>query len=56
MKNLLKSSGIILVFIAVLLLVYEVKTGINDNAFLVASAVLIIIGLILHVVLNKKLM
>jgi hypothetical protein len=56
MKNLIKFSGLFLVFIAVLLLVFEVKSGINDNTFLVLSAVLIIAGLVLHVVLNKKMM
>lgn len=56
MKNLLKYSGLILVFIAVVLLVFEVKSGINNNTFLILSAVLIIIGLALHVILNKKLM
>jgi hypothetical protein len=56
MKNLIKFSGLFLVFIAVVVLVFEVKSGINDNTFLVISGALIIAGLILHVVLNKKML
>lgn len=56
MKDLIKFSGLILVFIAVLILIFEVKSGINNNTLLILSAALIIIGLALHVILNKKLM
>jgi hypothetical protein len=56
MKNLIKFSGLFLVFIAVLILILEVKSGINNNTYLVLSGSLIIVGLILHVVLNKKMM
>lgn len=42
-------------FIGVLLLIFEVKSGINDNTYLVASGVLVVLGLVVHVVLNKKL-
>jgi len=55
MKQLLKYLGLILVFIGVLLIIFEVKTGINDNTYLVTSGVLIVLGLVVHVVLNKKL-
>lgn len=55
MKQLLKYLGLVFVFIAVLLLIYEVKTGINDNSFLVISGALVIIGLVVHVVMNKQL-
>jgi hypothetical protein len=56
MKNLLQLSGLILIIIAVIILVFEVLTGINDNSFLIASGILLIAGLVVHVVLNKKYM
>jgi hypothetical protein len=56
MQTFLKFLGLILIFIAVLILVYELLTGINNNSYLIASGVLLLAGLVLHVILNKKLM
>lgn len=57
MKNLLKNLGVILVIIGAIILIAVFFTGsaaINDNAVLGGSIVLIVIGLILHIILNKK--
>ena len=57
MKNLLKNLGVILVIIGAIILIAVFFTGsaaINDNAVLGGSVALIVIGLILHIVLNKK--
>lgn len=56
MKNLLQLTGLILVILAVIILIVEVVTGINNNSFLIASGILLIAGLVAHVVLNKKYM
>ena len=57
MKNLLKNLGVILVIIGAIILIAVFFTGsaaINDNAVLGGSVALIVIGLILHIILNKK--
>ncbi|MBQ2857172.1 MAG: hypothetical protein IJE78_08670 [Bacteroidaceae bacterium] len=58
MKSLLKNLGLLLVIIAAVVLIAIFFTGsaaINDNAVLGGSIALMVVGLILHIVLNKKL-
>lgn len=57
MKSLLKNLGLILMIIGAAILVGIACTGsaaINDNAVLGGSAALIVIGLIVYIVLNKR--
>ncbi|MBR4922223.1 MAG: hypothetical protein IKW37_04390 [Bacteroidaceae bacterium] len=57
MKSLLKNLGLLLVIIGAVILIAVFFTGsaaINDNAVLGGSFALIVVGLILHIVLNKK--
>lgn len=57
MKSLLKNLGLILMIIGAAILVGIFFTGsaaINDNGVLGGSAALIVIGLIVYIVLNKR--
>lgn len=55
MKSLLKNLGLLLVIIgAVILIICYYGGNVNDNAILATSLVLIIVGLISHIVLNKR--
>ena len=57
MKSLLKNLGLILMIIGAAILVGVFFTGsaaINDNGVLGGSAALIVIGLIVYSVLNKR--
>ena len=57
MKSLLKNLGLLLIIIAAVALIAIFFTGsaaINDNAILGGSVALMVVGLILHIVLNKK--
>ncbi|MBE6274254.1 MAG: hypothetical protein J6B82_05380 [Bacteroidaceae bacterium] len=57
MKSLLKNLGLLLVVIAAVVLIgifFSGSAAINDNAVLGGSIALMVIGLILHIVLNKK--
>ena len=57
MKSLLKNLGLLLVIIGAVILIAVFFTGsaaINDNAVLGGSVGLILLGLILHIVLNKR--
>ena len=57
MKSLLKNLGLLIIIIAAVILIAIFFTGsaaINDNAVLGGSVALMIVGLILHIVLNKK--
>ena len=57
MKSLLKNLGLLLIIIAAVVLIAIFLTGsaaINDNAVLGGSVALMVVGLILHIVLNKK--
>ena len=57
MKSLLKNLGLLLVIIAAVVLIaifFTGSTAINDNAVLGGSVALMVLGLILHIVLNKK--
>ena len=57
MKSLLKNLGLLLIIIAAVILITVYFTGsaaINDNSVLGGSIALMVVGLILHIVLNKK--
>ena len=57
MKSLLKNLGLILMIIGAAILVgifCAESSAINDNAVLGCSAALIVIGLIVYIVLNKR--
>lgn len=57
MKSLLKNLGLILMIIGAAILVGVFFTGsaaINDNGVLGGSAALIVIGLIVYIVLNNR--
>ena len=57
MKTPLKNLGLLLIIIAAVVLISIFLTGsaaINDNAVLGGSVALMVVGLILHIVLNKK--
>jgi uncharacterized membrane protein YqjE len=55
MKGLLKNLGLILILIGAVILVACSFTGnVNNNAILDTSAVLIVIGLISYILINKR--
>ena len=55
MKGLLKNLGLILVVIGAVILVACSFTGnVNNNAILGSSAVLVVVGLISYIVINKR--
>ncbi len=56
MKGLLKNLGLILVLIgAAILIVCSFTGNVNNNAVLGGSALLIVIGLLSYIAINKKL-
>ena len=55
MKSLLKNLGMILIIIDAVVLIACFATGnVNSNNILGTSLVLIIVGLVVHIVLNKR--
>ena len=55
MKGLLKNLGLILILVGAVILVACSFTGnVNTNAILGTSAVLIVIGLISYILINKR--
>lgn len=55
MKALLKNLGLILILVGVVILIIAAFTGnVNDNIILGSSAVLVVVGLIAYIILNKK--
>lgn len=57
MKSLLKNLGLILMIIGAAILVgvfFTRSAAINDNGVLGGSVALIVIGLIVYIVLNKR--
>ncbi len=55
MKGLLKNLGLILIVVGVVILVACSFTGnVNNNAILGSSAVLVVVGLISYIVINKR--
>lgn len=55
MKGLLKNLGLVLILIGVLiLLVCSITGNVNNNSILGGSIVLVVLGLISYIVINKK--
>lgn len=55
MKGLLKNLGLILILVGVAILLACSFTGnVNNNAILGTSVVLVVLGLISYIVINKK--
>ena len=57
MKSLMKNLGLLLIIIAAVALIgifFSGSAAINDNAVLGGSVAIMIVGLILHIILNKK--
>ena len=57
MKSLMKNLGLLLIIIAAVALIgifFSGSAAINDNAVLGGSVAIMMVGLILHIVLNKK--
>lgn len=55
MKGLLKNLGLILILIGVVILLICSFTGnVNNNAILGSSIVLVVLGLVSYIVINKK--
>ncbi|MBQ8520763.1 MAG: hypothetical protein IJ456_05190 [Bacteroides sp.] len=57
MKSILKNLGLILVIVGAVILIAVFLTGstaVNNNAVLGGSVGLILLGLVLHIVLNKR--
>lgn len=55
MKGLLKNLGLLLVVIGAVILVACSFTGnVNNNTILGSSAVLVVVGLISYIVINKR--
>ena len=55
MKSLLKYLGVILVIAGAVILIACFATGnVNDNGILGLSTVLVILGLIVYIILNKR--
>lgn len=55
MKGLLKNLGLVLILIGVIILLVCSFTGnVNNNSILGGSIVLVVLGLISYIVINKK--
>lgn len=57
MKGLLKNLGLILMIIGAAIMIGVFCTGstaVNDNGVLATSVALVVIGLIVYIVLNKR--
>ena len=55
MKVLLKNLGLILILVGVVILIVCSLTGnVNNNTFLGTSILLVVLGLISYIVINKK--
>ncbi|MEG1564899.1 MAG: hypothetical protein RR365_14425 [Bacteroides sp.] len=55
MKGLLKNLGLILILVGAVILVICSFTGnVNNNTILGGSAILVVLGLISYIVINKK--
>ncbi len=56
MKGLLKNLGLILILVGALILVACSFTGnVNNNTILAASIVLVVLGLVSYIAINKRL-
>lgn len=55
MKGLLKNLGLILILVGVVILIACSLTGnVNNNTILGTSALLVVLGLISYIVINKR--
>lgn len=55
MKGLLKNLGLVLILVGVItLLVCSVTGNVNNNTVLGGSAILVVLGLISYIVINKR--
>jgi len=54
MNNLLKNLGPILILIGVIILAYYFFTESNSNTYLGVAGVIMIVGFLAHILLNKK--
>ena len=55
MKSLLKNLGLILIVLGAVILIVCYATGnVNNNSILGSSLLLIVIGLVSYIVLNKR--
>ena len=55
MKGLLKNLGLILILVgAITLLVCSFTGNVNNNTILGGSAILVVLGLISYIVINKR--
>lgn len=56
MKGLLKNLGLILILLGAIILMACSFTGnVNNNTILVSSVILVIVGLISYILINKRL-
>ena len=55
MKLLLKQSGIIIMFLGIIILSYAMFAHVQNNTILIWSLVLILLGMIAYVVINRYL-
>ena len=55
MKTLLKNLGVILVIAgAIILILCFVNGNVNDNTTLGTSLLLVVVGLLAHIIINKR--
>lgn len=53
MKEALKYLGILIILIGVVILVITVSNGVKSNTGLTVSALLVVMGLVTHILLNR---
>jgi hypothetical protein len=53
MKHLIQNLGLIIFMIAIGLLVFSLTRDMGNNVLLITSGGLILLGLVVHVILNK---
>lgn len=56
MKGLLKNLGLLIILVGAIILIACSFTGnVNNNTILGTSAALLVVGLVIYIVINKKL-
>lgn len=53
LKTLLKNSGLLVILIGVIILAVVVFSGSQTNASLALSLVLVVLGLLSHIIINR---
>jgi membrane protein YdbS with pleckstrin-like domain len=53
MKSLLKNLGPVIILIGVVVLAVYFFTGSNSNTYLLTSGLIMLLGLVFHVVINR---